>query len=388
MLRRQMVGIAALIVALDGYSLARSEAKPEPSPCQLLERNSLAGWTIEGGCRASVENGVLTLHEGDGWLRHDRIYTDFALHVEWKAQKNADYDSGVYIRTLRGGEPFPKNSYQLNLLQGQEGNIKNISGATSKGLVVPGEWNSFDIVCRGDMVSLSVNGKPAYSVRGLARHAGYIGLQAEVTKGGRFQFRNMHVTEFGWTPLFNGRDLSGWTGLGAPAEVCWQVEDGLLACNGRKGPSIRTADEYGDFNLRLDFLVSPKSNSGVLVRVPEDGNHHRVDELSPPAGFEVQIIDDDGHDSLRDYQHSAGLYDIAGPNPPNVKPAGEWNTLEINCRRRHVSISQNGQVVVDVTEETHPSIKLRQTKGYLGLQRHNGVVKFRNVRVGPALVGD
>src|SRR5262249_32869517 len=86
----------------------------------LFDGRSLDGWAAEDRCEAAVEDGLLVLKAGDGWLRSDRTYSDFILHVEWKALKAADYDAGVYIRTLPEGKPFPKTGYQVNLLQGKE----------------------------------------------------------------------------------------------------------------------------------------------------------------------------------------------------------------------------------------------------------------------------
>jgi hypothetical protein len=353
----------------------------------LFDGRTLQGWTIENDCAVGVEEGLIVLQSGNGWLRSDHIYKDFLLHVEWKALQKSEYDAGVYIRTLRGGKDFPKDSYQINLLEGDEGNIRKLKGASSKGLVKPGDWNTFDITVVGETIALKINGKDAYKAGGLKQAIGYVGLQCEVPKGGRFQFRNLRITEFGHRSLFNGKDLAGWVGAKEPADKCWEVQDSLLVCNGAKGTWLRSDAQYGDFNLRLDYQVAAGGNSGVYVRVPEDGNHHRENDSAPPAGFEVQILDDADrqYKELKDFQYSGSLYDIAGASPRNVRPAGQWNTLEINCRGQHITISQNGAVVVDVKEDTHPLIKLRQTRGFLGLQNHSTEVKFRNVRVGPAL---
>src|SRR6185436_18834069 len=101
--------------------------------------------------------------------------------------KASEYDAGIYIRTLAEGMPFPKAAHQVNLLEGKEGNIGNVPGASSTGLIKRGEWNAFDITVVADSVSLAINGKEAYKAKGLARAAGYIGLQCEVPKGGQFQ---------------------------------------------------------------------------------------------------------------------------------------------------------------------------------------------------------
>ncbi|MSR60751.1 MAG: DUF1080 domain-containing protein [Planctomycetaceae bacterium] len=389
--QRIQVGVFLfLIVPLGAVAIAgsapptTSKTRPAEFSASLFDGRTLQGWTIENDCEIGVEDGSLVLQSGNGWLRSDHTYADFALHVEWKALKESDYDAGIYIRTLNGGKDFPKDSYQINLLQGEEGNIKKLKGAASKGLIKPGDWNAFDIAVVGDQVALQINGKPAYKVGGLKQRIGYVGLQCEVIKGGKFQFRNLSITELGYRSLFDGKSLDGWTGAGEPAEKCWVVREGLLACTGAPGPWLRSGEQHGDFNLRLDYLVAAGGNSGVYVRVPEDGNHHRENETAPPAGFEVQILDD--HDpqyrELKDYQFSGSVYDIAGANPCNVRPAGEWNTLEINAQGQHVTVTQNGVVVVDVNDQTHPLIKLRQTSGFLGLQNHSTQVTFRNLRVG------
>lgn len=378
------LAIASIIVA--GLPAVAADKPPE-FRYSLFDGRSLSGWTMENGCEAGVEGGLLLLKAGDGWLRSDHTYADFVLHVEWKALKKADYDAGIYIRTPLEGKPFPKDGYQVNLLQAKEGNIGNLPGAASTGLIKPGEWNAFDVTVVGDSVALSINGKEAYKATGLKHAAGYVGLQCEVPKGGQFQFRNLRITELGFRSLFNGKDLAGWEGAGEPAEKCWAVQEGLLACTGAPGPWLRSQEEFGDFDVRFEYQVSAEGNSGVYVRVPADGNHHRENDQAPPAGFEVQILDDASpkYKDLKDYQYSASVYDIAGATKRVSKPAGEWNTLEINARDQRISVTHNGVVVVDLDEERFPLIKLRQTKGFLGLQNHSTLVKFRNLRIGAPL---
>jgi hypothetical protein len=154
-------------------------------------------------------------------------------------------------------------------------------------------------------------------------------------------------------------------------------------CQGKHHSWLRSSREYGDFRLVLEYQVAEGANSGVYVHVPADGNHHRERSSRPPAGFEIQILDDHAsrYAGLKDYQYSASLYDIAGALPRVSKPAGEWNTLEIQCVGLHVSVIHNGVRVVDARPERFPLLALRNRQGYLGLQSHNGVVRFRNLKI-------
>lgn len=349
----------------------------------LFDENSLAGLVVENECQAELKDGVLLLKSGDGWLRSHHTYGDFKLHVEWKALQEKLYDAGIYIRAQAGGKPFPKQAHQINLLEGKEGHIGGLKGATTSGLIKNGDWNTFDVTVEGDSVALEINGKPAYRAKGLKYDRGHVGVQVEVPKGGQFLIRKFTVTEFGHKSLFNGKDLAHWEGAGGPAEKCWAVEDGTIFCKQQKGPWLRHKQQVGDFNLRFDYRVGPGGNSGVYVRVPANGLHHRDKESEPPAGFEIQILDDSAakYRKLKPYQFSASLYDIAGANPRVCRPPGEWNSMEIDCHGQHVTVIHNGMRVVNVQPKTHPLINLRKTEGYIGLQNHGGGVWFRDVRI-------
>jgi len=384
MLLRYTPILALLSALLFGYPL-QAERKPAGYTYSLFNGKNLDGWTVENDCRVSVKKGMLVLEEGNGWLRSNYPYTDFKLHVEWKPLKATDYDAGIYIRTLPGGKPFPKRSYQANLLQGKEGHIGNLKGAVTEGLVKPGEWNTFEFTVVGETVQLAINGEPAYKVSGITIPCGFVGLQCEVPKGGKFHIRKVEVTELGFGSLFNGKDLTGWEGAGRPAETCWTVENGQLVCLKKRGPWLRSKQQFGDFNLRLEYRVNKNGNSGVYVRVPKNGKHHRDNDSQPPAGFEIQILDD-GYGKkrkLKPYQYCGSVYGIVGASKHVGRKPGEWNTLEINCRERHITTLHNGVKIVDVTPEKYPEIKLRQLKGYLGLQNHGGGVRFRSLRLGP-----
>ena len=99
------------------------------------------------------------------------------------------------------------------------------------------------------------------------------------------------------------------------------------------------------------------------------------------------MLDDNAtkYAKLKDYQYCGSVYDIAGATARICKPAGRWNTMEINCHQHHITTIHNGMTIVDITPETHPTLALRKLEGFLGLQNHSTVVKFRRLRIGPAV---
>lgn len=347
----------------------------------LLDGQSLDAWVVTG-CEAEVQDGVLVLKAGNGLLRTHHRYTDFELELSWRA-KNADkWDSGIFFRS----EPPPPNQpwpdrYQINLRKGLEGELVDTPAKPPAGLVLDGQWNQFRLLVCGGTAELQINGQPAWKFDGLENDSGYVGLQAEVPGGGQFEFKDIRITEFGYCSLFNGSDLTGWEAASGDAAQCWQVEDGLLMCNGQRGTWLRTVDEYGDFNLRLEYKLRPGGNSGVYIRVPKSGSHHGEN-----AGIEVQILDDaaERYRTLKPYQYTASLYAIMPADPRVARPPGEWNTLEIDCKDRTYRTIHNGIVVVSADAEGVPELQRRLVKGFLGLQNHKEEVWFRNLRIGPA----
>jgi outer membrane protein assembly factor BamB len=187
--------------------------------------------------------------------------------------------------------------------------------------------------------------------------------------------------ETGYRPLFDEKTLEGWEGAGQPAEKCWKVVEGTILCTGEKGPWLRSKEQFGDFNLRLEYKLKAGGNSGVYIRVPENGNHH-----GDGAGIEVQTLDDRAgrYRDIEPYQYTGSLYAIAPATSHVGKDVGEWNSLEINCRGTKYHVIHNGTLIVSADEHAYPELAGRLTKGFFGLQNHSEEVWFRNIRIGPA----
>jgi hypothetical protein len=179
--------------------------------------------------------------------------------------------------------------------------------------------------------------------------------------------------------LFDGHDLNGWEGVTSDAAVSWKVADGTIECTGQRGTWLRSKDQYGDFNLRLEYKLLPGGNSGIYLRVPADGAHREG------GGAEIQILDDaaDRYRTIEPAQYCGSIYKVSPATQHVSRKAGEWNTLEINCQGTSYRVVHNGVLIVDATADGFPELKERFTKGYLGLQNHDEAVWFRNLRIGP-----
>jgi len=160
----------------------------------LFNGKDLTGWVPMNKAEWTVEDGalILTGKGGNGWLRTEKMYKDFELTLDWKTT-GEKYDSGIFFRALEKGDPWPKVSYQVNLLKGREGECGGLKGATGKpDLIKAGDWNTFVLRVQGRAMKLTINGTEAWSVEDTAAvREGYIGLQAE---GIRYQFRNLKLT--------------------------------------------------------------------------------------------------------------------------------------------------------------------------------------------------
>jgi hypothetical protein len=187
----------------------------------------------------------------------------------------------------------------------------------------------------------------------------------------------------GFEPLFNGKDLTGWKVHNGKMDV-WGAEDGLLFVKGGGGGWLMTEKEYSDFEVRVEYRMPRKGNSGVAIRSPLEGD---------PAytGMEIQLLDDETwakEEKLRPEQFTGSIYGVVAPSKQVTKPFGEWNKIRIVAKGRQVTVELNGTVIVDANlddykdrAKKHPGL-LRE-KGHIGLQSYNFRVDFRNLYVKP-----
>ena len=197
------------------------------------------------------------------------------------------------------------------------------------------------------------------------------------------QWRGGTGTKDTFQPLFNGKDLSGWAGVGGEAGANWNVSDGILTCTGEPGAGwIAFEKEYSDFELSLEFNVPKDANSGVFFRAPRTGDPW-------VTGMEAQLLDDNGEKwkSLKPAQYTGAIYAVVPPSTRATKAAGEWQTMTVWCVGSECRVGVNGTTVVDVdlsslTAEQKKKVPgVERRKGVIGLQNHGDRIQFRNLQI-------
>jgi len=160
----------------------------------LFNGKDLTGWVVMNDAKFSVTNGMIHLDSSMGWLRTERVYTNFVLEVEWRGLET-NYNSGIYIRAGLEGKPHPTDAWQVNLKQSAIGQLLRGKPEVLPSNTPPipaNEWVKYHIEVLGKMMTLDVNGKRAWEFDKLDVNHGFIGLQAE---GHPIEFRNLRVYE-------------------------------------------------------------------------------------------------------------------------------------------------------------------------------------------------
>lgn len=179
--------------------------------------------------------------------------------------------------------------------------------------------------------------------------------------------------EEGWMLLFDGRSLEGWDEVG---EGSWRVEDGaLVADSGEDGIRLLvTEDDYSDFELRVDFLAEPETNSGVFLRVVTDADGKPRDmvelNIAPPenpfpTGSLMRVrLGADGAPSFGLTERVAG-----------VAHADQWRTFHVIAEGGRIQVELDGEPLVEL-QDPEPL-----ERGLIGLQHNQGRIAFRNIKV-------
>ncbi len=205
----------------------------------------------------------------------------------------------------------------------------------------------------------------------------------------------------GWNLLWDGKSFNGWRGIyqeSFPSQG-WIIEAGELICRGNempdslRGGDIITEQKYQSFELKCEFKIKDKANSGIKYFVDESLKSSSKHGL----GLEYAILDNENWPYDKpDYNRTCGsLYDLVrAPVNAKVKPMGEWNECRIIVDGNHIEHWLNSVKTVDIEKNSDKYYQLLQKSkyanikgwgefknGHILLQDEGPRTSFRNIKI-------
>ena len=352
-----------------------------------------------------IKDGLLIFTGHGDNLCTVKKYGDFEMYVDWKITEKGD--AGIYLRGSPQVQIWDTSRREVGAQVGSGGlynNQKNQKIPLSVADNKVGEWNTFHITMIGDKVSVALNGVLVTDNVVLENYWDrkipiFIKEQIELQAHGSYvAYRNIFVREIpgnlmsslseeekqqGFDMLFDGSNLNNWIGN----KTGYLVDNGTMVVNpaGGSGGNLYTAKEYGDFEYRFEFQLTPGANNGLGIRTPTEGDAAYV-------GMELQILDNEAdiYKNLQAYQYHGSVYGVIPSRRGFLKPVGEWNEEVVMAKGSKIKVILNGQVIMDgdikeaskngtADHKEHPG--LHNPKGHIGFLGHGSVVRFRNIRV-------
>jgi hypothetical protein len=193
-----------------------------------------------------------------------------------------------------------------------------------------------------------------------------------------------------WRVLFDGKSLDAWRGYkGAAIPDGWRIESGTLTKSGSVA-DIVSKDEFGDFELEMNWKIGEAGNSGIFYRGTEEYEHIY---WSAP---EYQLLDDIKASDNKTRMTCAGAAYAVYPSPEgHLKPVGDWNATRIVARGAHIEHWLNGFKLLEYelgSADWAAKVKAskfnawpnygKAKRGHIAMQGdHAGTLAFRNIRI-------
>ncbi len=197
-------------------------------------------------------------------------------------------------------------------------------------------------------------------------------------------------TKDGWELLFDGKSMDKWKNFKKDSiNEKWQIIDGAMTLTAGGGKDLMTKKEYKNFELKLDWKISEGANSGIFILADEKGP--QIYTNAP----EIQIIDNEKYkEKTKDSEKSGSLYDLIASPKESHKATGEWNSVKISLKDKHLQVWQNDVLTIDIViggekwQELVGKSKFKTWKGFganeagaIGLQDHGNPVSFKNIKI-------
>jgi len=454
-MNKKLIGVKVVLLLIIVVFLSCSKTKKNATPwVNIFDGRSLNGWsTIGGNATYKVDGGAIigktVRNTPNTFLRSDALYGDFILELEYKVDSTVN--SGIQIRT----NSFPH--YKDGQVHGYQVEIDPSARAWSGGIYDEGrrgwlnpltdnseaqkafkqnDWNHYRIEAIADTIKTWINGVPAAYLIDDKTVTGFIGLQVHSIKihqkeGIEIKWKNIKILtdsleknvvkspikpvitknqltiyekKHGWKLLWDGETENGWRGakLDKFPKKGWVIENGELTvlssggAESRAGGDIVTEEIYGNFELKVDFKITPGANSGIKYYVDIETNKGTGSSI----GLEFQILDDLLHPDAKLGNHEgsrtvSSLYDlIQADTNKHMNPIGEWNSAHIISNNNHVEHWLNGMKVLEYERGSEDFLKIVSEskykkwpkfglleKGRILLQDHGNRVSFKNIKI-------
>jgi len=420
-----------------------------------VQRGGKAPYKVEEGAIV----GTAILKTPNSFLCTDRDYSNFILEYEYKVDprlnsgvqiRSQAFDKATVIQLPNGKEKkIPANrvhGYQVEIDPNPKRDRWWASGIyeeAARGWLYPGihggdgakfreqgkrlfktdGWNKVRVEAIGDHLKTTLNGEARADFKDSRVASGFIGLQVHSVQGkdndgAQVRWRNIRIKEVdapkpntlteaekkaGWRLLWDGETTKGWRSARTKEfpKGGWEIKDDMLIINETGGAEsaaagdIITEEKFENFDLKVDFKITPGANSGIKYYVDPELNKGPGSSIGP----EFQILDDKRHPDAKkgkDGNRTIGsLYDlITAKEDKKVKPVGEWNTARILSRDNHVTYWLNGEKTLEFTRsndewrERVSKSKYKKwagfgelKKGHILLQDHGNLVFFQNIKI-------
>jgi hypothetical protein len=166
----------------------------------------------------------------------------------------------------------------------------------------------------------------------------------------------------GWVTLFDGQHLDHWNAIG---DANWMLIDGEVHAFRGNGFLV-SKETYGDFEIKAEFWVDTKANSGIFIRCADPA------KVTAETCYEVNIFDE-----RPDPSYGTGAIVNVAKVSPMPKAADKWNTYDITAKGGEFTVILNGIKTVDGAKDS------KLAKGRIALQYGGGIVRFRKVEIRP-----
>ena len=351
----------------------------------------------------SLTDGILTAQANAPAIQFPKQYENFEMILDWKTPGEA----GIAVRAI------PQIRLGGVSGTGMLADDKGVADADNR----PGNWNTLYVKVVDDRITVFENDVKIVENAVMTNPdmpgepVGICGCIELIAGAAPVEFRNVYVNELPSTPvfelsaeeaaegfevLFDGRSLHKWTGN----TTNYVPLNGTIDVTAQYGGSgnLYTKKEYSDFVLRFEFrFIREGVNNGIGIRTPMG-----VDAAF--EGMEIQILDHDApiYKDIKNYQQHGSVYGVIAAKRVKFPPLGDWNVEEIRAVGDRITVTVNGEVILDgnireacqghcvgdpgekgnhymIDHRNHPG--LFNKSGHLGLLGHGAGIQFRNLWV-------